>query len=177
MFCHEKYSQNKALFGPALCAHNSQWANWKINFNLNYWNKELYKPEMKKKKEKRKTPSSRSPLIGKPFLQGILMVLREDCKIKLMSWWGGGRLIACGGVYGCVCVCCTDPVRFICSSTQLSISFPPFPHDRSTKWRLIQRAHTHSDIHSLTPVVTLFFFFFIPLLSEGSVGGSWVKLN
>lgn len=73
-------SERSSVWPPLLYVQNSQWLNWKINSNLNDWNKELLESEIKR------LSSPRSPLIGKSFLQGILMVLREDCKAKLMSW-------------------------------------------------------------------------------------------
>ncbi len=73
-------SEISSFWPPLLHVQSSQWLNWKINSNLNDWNKELLESEIKR------LSSPRSPLIGKSFLQGILMVLREDCKAKLMSW-------------------------------------------------------------------------------------------
>lgn len=68
-----------------LCVHSKSTAKLKINSNLNYWKKEHQESEIKM------ALFSEILLIGKLFLQGILMVLREDCKIKLIGW---GRLIA-----------------------------------------------------------------------------------
>lgn len=76
----DKYFRTQLYLAPLLHVQNSQWLNWKINSNLNDWNKELLESEIKR------LSSPRSPLIGKSFLQGILMVLKEDCKAKLMSW-------------------------------------------------------------------------------------------
>lgn len=77
----EKYFSHAIPFGLFSCVSiASQRLNWKINSNLNYWNKEHQESEIKW------LCSLRSFLIGKLFLQGILMVLREDCKIKLIGW-------------------------------------------------------------------------------------------
>ena len=85
---HDRSPAHAGPLGTVLCVRSTQRVNWKIYFNLNYWNKKLQEPEIKKKQHKKKTSSTRSSLIGKSFLQGILMVLREDCKMKLMScWW------------------------------------------------------------------------------------------
>lgn len=77
----DKYFSHAIPFGLFSCVSiASQRLNWKINSNLNYWNKEHQESEIKW------LCSLRSFLIGKLFLQGILMVLREDCKIKLIGW-------------------------------------------------------------------------------------------
>lgn len=82
----DKYFSHAIPFGLFSCVSiASQQLNWKINSNLNYWNKEHQESEIKW------LCSLRSFLIGKLFLQGILMVLRKDCKT---SWSAGGRLIA-----------------------------------------------------------------------------------
>lgn len=82
----DKYFSHAIPFGLFSCVSiASQRLNWKINSNLNYWNKEHQESEIKW------LCSLRSFLIGKLFLQGILMVLRKDCKTKLIGW---GRLIA-----------------------------------------------------------------------------------
>lgn len=61
-------SERSSIWPPLLHVQSSQWLNWKINSNLNDWNKELLESEIKR------LSSPRSPLIGKSFLQGILMV-------------------------------------------------------------------------------------------------------
>lgn len=77
----DKYFSHAIPFGLFSCVSiASQRLNWKINSNLNYWNKEHQESEIKW------LCSLRSFLIGKLFLQGILMVLKEDCKIKLIGW-------------------------------------------------------------------------------------------
>lgn len=77
----DKYFSHAIPFGLfSYVSIASQRLNWKINSNLNYWNKEHQESEIKW------LCSLRSFLIGKLFLQGILMVLREDCKIKLIGW-------------------------------------------------------------------------------------------
>lgn len=77
----DKYFSHAIPFGLFSCVSiASQRLNWKINSNLNYWNKEHQESEIKW------LCSLRSFLIGKLFLQGILMVLRKDCKTKLIGW-------------------------------------------------------------------------------------------
>lgn len=77
----DKYFSRAIPFGLFSCVSiASQRLNWKINSNLNYWNKEHQESETKW------LCSLRSFLIGKLFLQGILMVLRKDCKTKLIGW-------------------------------------------------------------------------------------------
>lgn len=73
------FQECNSIRSSPLCVHSSQRLNWKINSNLNYWNKELQESEIKRR------CSPRSALIGKSFLQGILMVLQEDCRMELMS--------------------------------------------------------------------------------------------
>lgn len=154
-----------ALFGPVLCVHSSKWVNWKINSNLNYWNKELQETQIKKETGGKKTSSSsRSPLIGKSFLQGIPMVLREDCKIKLMSWGevNSARL--------CLCVFHWPGVFFFSLSHSVQSSPPSW--QRSQMKTNPVGSHTlrhtlpHACGHSSHPSA-----------SWGSVGGSRVKLN
>lgn len=95
-------SERSSIRPPLLHVQSSQWLNWKINSNLNDWNKELLESEIKR------LSSPRSPLIGKSFLQGILMVLREDCKAKLMSWRRVNSFCMCS------CVSALLYVRRVC---------------------------------------------------------------
>lgn len=111
---HVKYFQMLLYLGLAIwCVHSSQWLNWKINSNFNDWNKEHQELEIKKKRRS----FAGSPLIGKSFLQGILMVLKEDCKIKLMSWRKVNGLC----VHVCVYMWVREWVCFPCA-----VSSPPF---------------------------------------------------